>query len=113
MWVAKVFSKGQILNMSLSFLNKENVWKWKEKSASPVVNEEEGGCSYGSRLTVGQSGLFHRVAEGSDRVHSIGLNRQLVASERLQRPEEDLLSGAATHKHGCPECTVTTRELRL
>lgn len=89
------------------------MWKWKKKSACPVVTEEEESCLYGSRLTVGQSGLLHRVAEGSDHIHSIGLNRQLIASERLQRPEEDLLSGAATHKHGCPECTVTTRELHL
>lgn len=78
------------------------MWKWKKKSASPVVTEAEEGCLYGSRLTVGQGGLLHRVAEGSDHVRSIGLNRQLVASERLQRPEEDLLSGAATQQTRLP-----------
>lgn len=60
-------------------------------------------------LTVRQCGLLHRVTEGSSYIRSIRLHRQLVASERLQRPEEDLLGRAVAHKHGCLECTVTVR----
>lgn len=53
-----------------------------------------GGWGLGGGLTVRQGGLLHRVTEGSGHIHSVGLHRQLVAGERLQRPEEDLLSRA-------------------
>lgn len=49
----------------------------------------------GRALTIRQGALLYSAAEGSHDVHAVGLHRQLVAGEGLQRHQQHLLSRAA------------------
>lgn len=54
----------------------------------------------GRALTIRQGALLYSAAEGSHDVHAVGLHRQLVAGEGLQRHQQHLLSRAADQTYG-------------